>query len=237
MQPVPERKLYKQTAAKSVLVPQQPRLHKQTKATSVPVPKTPRLVRTTSAVSAPVPKIPKPKPAAVAAPNVPSAGWRSRPIQAAPAAGPVITVSAPGGRGSSSSAGGAAGGAASGGARAAPDMSKVVEAVKQLAESAKKTKAAGSTKGITQARRTYTDKRKTTVAALRSLKSKRIREFNAKTKKLPKAERTKQRREYKQKVEAQFKEALMKFPTARGLKSVGVIRDLIRKLAAFKAAK
>ena len=69
------------------------------------------------------------------------------------------------------------------------------------------------------------------------MKSKRIREFAAKTKKLPKAERTKQRREYKKKVEAQFKEMQTKFPTARGLKSVGVLRELIRKIDAFKTAK
>ena len=56
-------------------------------------------------------------------------------------------------------------------------------------------------------------------------------------KKLPKADRDKQRREYKKRVEAQFKEAQQRFPTARGLKSVAGIRDLIRKIDAFKAAK
>ena len=108
--------------------------------------------------------------------------------------------------------------------------------MKAIAESSKK-KAGGGTKGITRARRTYTDKRKAKIAELRALKSKRIREFAAKTKKLPKAERTKQRREYKKKVEAQFKEAQTMFPTARGLKSVGVLRDLIRKIDAFKTVK
>ena len=110
--------------------------------------------------------------------------------------------------------------------------------MKAIAESVSKKKgASGATKGITQARRSYTDKRKTKIAELRALKSKRIREFAAKTKKLPKAERQKQRREFKKKVEAQFKEMQTKFPTARGLKSVGVIRELIRKINAFKAAK
>ena len=71
---------------------------------------------------------------------------------------------------------------------------------------------------------------------LRALKSKRIREFNTKTKKLPKGERSKQRREFKKKVNAQFREMQTRFPTARGLKSVGVIRELIRKLEQFKAA-
>ena len=109
--------------------------------------------------------------------------------------------------------------------------------MKQIAEGAKKKGAGSGTKGITQARRSYTDKRKAKIAELRALKSKRIREFSARTKKMPKAERTKQRREYKKKVEAQFKEMQTRFPTARGLKSVGVIRELIRKIDAFKAAK
>ena len=116
-------------------------------------------------------------------------------------------------------------------------MSKVVEAVKGLAESVKGKKGKGTGKGITQARRTYTARRKAKVAELRALKSKRIREFNAKTKKMPAAERKKQRAEYKKKVEAQFKEMQTRFPTGRGLQSVGVIRELIRKLEAFKAAK
>jgi hypothetical protein len=49
--------------------------------------------------------------------------------------------------------------------------------------------------------------------------------------------RNKARREFKKKVNAQFKEMQSKFPTARGLKSVGVIRDLIRKIDAIKTAK
>ena len=162
--------------------------------------------------------------------------------KAAPAAGaPIITVSAPGGGGaSSSSSGGAAAG--SGPAAAAPDLGKVVEAVKKIAESAqaaKKKEPAGKagSRGITQARRRYTDKRKTTLAALRSLKSKRIRQFNTKTKKMPKAERDKARREFKKRVNAQFKEAQQRFPTARGLKTVAALRELIRKLDAFRPAK
>ena len=111
------------------------------------------------------------------------------------------------------------------------------EAIKQIGAAAKKKGAGSGTKGITQARRTYTDKRKAKIAELRALKSKRIREFAAKTKKLPKAERQKQRREYRTRVEAQFKEMQTRFPTARGLKSVGVIRELIRKISAFKSAK
>ena len=91
--------------------------------------------------------------------------------------------------------------------------------------------------GITAAKKQYTDKRKVKMAEMRSLKSKRIREFNTKTKKLSKGERDKQRRAYKKKVEAQFKEMQQQFPVARGLKSVAVLRELVRKLQAFKTAK
>ena len=113
----------------------------------------------------------------------------------------------------------------------------MLEAVKQLAATKGKGGTKGGTKGITQARRAYTDKRKTKIAELRALKSKRIREFAAKTKKLPKAERQKQRREFKKRVEAQFREMQTRFPTARGLKSVGALRELIRKIDAFKSVK
>ena len=105
-------------------------------------------------------------------------------------------------------------------------------AAQKAAEAAKAKKRKAS--GITKAKKRYTDKRKTTLAALRALKSKRIREFNTKTKKLPKAERNKQRREFRQKVNSQYKEVTTKFPTARGMKSVGVIRELIKKLEGIK---
>ena len=157
---------------------------------------------------------------------------------------PIVVQGGAGGGGASSSAGGSsASGGGSGAAARAPDLSKVVEAVKSIAAAAadKKKKAAGGggsgTKGITQARRSYTDKRKTKIAELRALKGKRIREFNAKTKKMPKAQRDKARREFKKKVNAQFKEAQQQFPTARGLKTVAGIRELIRKLEAFRPAK
>ena len=163
----------------------------------------------------------------------------ARPKQqaAAPAAAPIVVQGGAGGGGASSAGGSSAASGGGAPAAAAPDLSKVVEAIKQIAEGAKKKGAGSGTKGITQARRTYTDKRKAKIAELRALKSKRIREFAAKTKKLPKAERQKQRREYRKRVEAQFKEMQTRFPTARGLKSVGVIRELIRKISAFKSAK
>ena len=112
--------------------------------------------------------------------------------------------------------------------------------MKEIAGAAAKKKGAGGAggaKGITRARRTYTDKRKAKIAELRALKSKRIREFAAKTKKLPKEERNKQRRAFKKRVEAQFKEMQTRFPTARGLKSVSVIRELIRKIDSIRSAK
>ena len=172
-----------------------------------------------------------------AARPAPAAAPRQQP---AAAAAPIIVQGGAGGGGASSSAGGSS--AASGAgprAAAAPDLSKVVEAVRAIAGTAAAARKKGGTagrKGISQARRTYTDKRKTKIAVLRALKSKRIREFNTKTKKLPKGERSKQRREFKKKVNAQFREMQTRFPTARGLKSVGVIRELIRKLEQFKAA-
>ena len=157
-------------------------------------------------------------------------------------AAPIVVQGGAGGGGASSSAGGSSassggGGAAPAAVQQAPDLSKIVEAVKELAEKGKAGKKGGTTKGITQARRTYTDKRKTKIAEMRSLKSKRIREFNQRTKKLSKGDRTKQRKAYKKRVEAQFKEMQQRFPTARSLKSVGVIRELIRKIDALKMAK
>ena len=154
---------------------------------------------------------------------------------------PIVVQGGAGG-GGASAAGGAAGGSSASGAgpaRQGADLGKIVEAVKAAASAGKKAPAKGGTtsKGITRARRTYTDKRKTKLAELRSLKSKRIREFNAKTKKMNKADRNKARREFKKKVESQFKEMQSRFPTARGLKSVGVIRELIRKIDAIKTAR
>ena len=65
---------------------------------------------------------------------------------------------------------------------------------------------------------------------LRALKSKRLREHATKTKKLPKSERDKQRKAYKQKVNAQFKEVTKRFPTARGLRDLQTVRNLIDKI-------
>ncbi|MBN93255.1 MAG: hypothetical protein CL928_04175 [Deltaproteobacteria bacterium] len=170
---------------------------------------------------------------------------KARPAAAQGGAPPIVVQGGQGGGGasaggSSSSGGAAAGGQGGGGGR---DLSRTVEALAKAVKGARKSgaapakKKAEGTKGITQARRSYTDKRKSKIAELRALKSKRIREFNARTKKMPKAERDKARREFKKKVNAQFKEAQQRFPTARGLKTVAAIRELIRKLDAFRPAK
>ena len=214
----------------------QPTLAPQESAESEPVRPRPRLQERRAAAGGPeAPGAGPERPAQRAAPR-PRAP--RGPAPRGGGGGPIIVQGA-GGGGSSSSSGGAAGGAAaSGGGARAPDLSKVVEAVKAIAESAKgSSKKKTSEKGISAARRTYTDRRKTKIAELRALKSKRIREFATRTKKLPKAERDKQRREFKKKVEGQFKEMQTRFPTARGLRSVGAIRELTRKLQALKTAK
>ena len=84
--------------------------------------------------------------------------------------------------------------------------------------------------GITAAKKRYTDKRKVKLGELRALKSKRIREHNTKTKKLPKAQRDKQRRAFKQQVNTQYKEVTKRFPTARGLKDLQTVKGLIDKI-------
>ena len=84
--------------------------------------------------------------------------------------------------------------------------------------------------GITAAKKRYTDKRKVKLGELRALKSKRLREHATKTKKLPKAERAKQRKAFKAKVASQFKEVTKRFPTARGLKDLQTVKGLIDKI-------
>merc|ERR1712098_523117 len=61
------------------------------------------------------------------------------------------------------------------------------QAVKKSLKTLRKIKKKQS--GITAAKKRYTDKRKVKLGELRALKSKRIREHTAKTKKLPKAQR------------------------------------------------
>ena len=84
--------------------------------------------------------------------------------------------------------------------------------------------------GITAAKKRYTDKRKVKLGELRALKSKRIREHATKTKKLPAAERAKQRKAFKKRVNDQYSEVTKRFPTARGLKDLSTVRGLIDKI-------
>ena len=69
------------------------------------------------------------------------------------------------------------------------------------------------------------------------MKAKRIREFATKTKKLPKKERTQARKEFKKKADAKYKEVVSKFPTARGLRDLRTVLDLIKKLEAVRMAQ
>ena len=91
--------------------------------------------------------------------------------------------------------------------------------------------------GITKAKKRYTDKRKVKLAELRSLKSKRIREFAAKTKGMPKAQRDKARKAFKAKANAQYNEVAKRFPTARGLRDAATVRELIAKREKTRMAK
>ena len=89
--------------------------------------------------------------------------------------------------------------------------------------------------GVTSARKRYTSKRKAKLAELRSAKAKKIREFNSKTKKMPKAARDKARRDFKAKVNQQYKQLTNRFPTARGIKDVGTLNKLYKQVEAMQA--
>ena len=131
-----------------------------------------------------------------------------------------------GGAAASSSASGASG-AAGGGQQAAGLIAALL---------LKKKKAKKRQSGITAAKKRYTDRRKVKLGEMRALKSKRIREHNAKTKKMPKAERDASRRDFKKKVDTQYKEVTKRFPAARGLKDVSTVRDLIARLERVRMA-
>lgn len=137
----------------------------------------------------------------------------------------VVVTGGGGAASSSSSSGAGASGAGSGGGRG-PGGAIILAAPKKKRRQS----------GITAAKKQYTDKRKVKMAEMRSLKSKRVREHNQKTKKLPAAERTKARKEFKAKVNAQYKEATRRFPPARGLKDLRTVRELIAKLGTVRMA-
>ena len=108
-------------------------------------------------------------------------------------------------------------------------------AAQKAAEAAKAKKRKAS--GITKAKKRYTDQRKIKLAGLRSLKAKRIREFAAKTKKLPKKQRAQARKEFKQKASAKYKEVVSKFPPARGMRDLHTVLALIKKLEGVRMAQ
>ena len=139
---------------------------------------------------------------------------------------PVTVTTQGGGPGASSSSAG-------GGQQRAPI---IVQAPKKKAAAKKKAKGTKKVQtGVTAARKKYTAKRKSKLAELRSSKAKRIREFNAKTKKLPPAERKKRRADFKKKVNAQYKNIVSKFPTARGMTSVQQLQRLIKQAESIRA--
>jgi hypothetical protein len=135
-----------------------------------------------------------------------------------------INVTGGGGAAAASSSSGAAGAGGGQGARQAPTI--IIA----------KGKGRKRQSGITAAKRRYTDKRKVKLGEMRALKSKRLREHKAKTKSLPKAERDKQRREFKRKVSDQYKEVSKRFPPARGLKDLKTVRDLISRIERVRMA-
>ena len=85
--------------------------------------------------------------------------------------------------------------------------------------------------------RGYTDQRKIKMAEMRSLKSKRIREFAARTKKMPKKNRGEARKAYAAKANARYHEMSTKFPPARGLKDLQSVLQLIAKLDTVRLAQ
>ena len=138
-----------------------------------------------------------------------------------------MNVSAPATASAPVSSGQASGQASSAGAGAA-----LREIAKAVASKAAKPKTRKS--GISSARKRYTDARKTKLAALRAHRDKLVREHKAKTKKMPKKERDAARREFRKKVDGQYKEQVKKFPPARGMKDVGAVLKLIKRVQAAR---
>ena len=103
----------------------------------------------------------------------------------------------------------------------------------ELAKVAKKKRRAS---GITKAKKRYTDQRKIKMAEMRSLKAKRVREFAARTKKMPATQRKQARKAFKDKVDGRYREMAGKFPPARGLKDLPSVLQLISKLETVRMA-
>jgi hypothetical protein len=139
----------------------------------------------------------------------------------------------PPGRPGAPGAAGGGGGGASGAAAAAAAAGAAGAAGARKLEKKKRRKASG----ITKAKKRYTDQRKIKMAEMRSLKSKRIREFAARTKKMPKKNRDEARKAYAAKANARYREMSTKFPPARGLKDLQSVLQLIAKLDTVRMAQ
>ena len=74
------------------------------------------------------------------------------------------------------------------------------------------------------------------MAELRKAKAAKIKQFNARTKKMRPADRKNARRDFKAKVAAQFKQITKRFPTARGIKETGALQALTKQLAAVRSS-
>ena len=168
-------------------------------------------------------RVPKPKPVQAPEPQKPYrriVADYGRP--AAPVGTQSVNVSAPATASAPVSSGQASGQASSAGAGAA--LREIAKAV------AGKAKPKARKSGISGARKRYTDARKTKLAALRAHRDKLVREHKSKTKKMPKKERDAARREFRKKVDGQYKEQVKKYPPARGMKDVGAVLKLIKRV-------
>ena len=139
----------------------------------------------------------------------------------------------PGMHGAPGAAGGGGGGAAGAAAAAAASGAAGAGAVRKPEKKKAKRKASG----ITKAKKRYTDQRKIKMAEMRSLKAKRLREFAARTKKMPKKQRDDARKEFKSKANARYREMVAKFPPARGLRDLQSVLGLISKLETVRMAR
>ena len=140
----------------------------------------------------------------------------------------------PGPPGAPGAAGGGGGGGASGAAAAAAGAGAGAAGAGGAKKPEKKRRKAS---GITKAKKRYTDQRKIKMAEMRSLKSKRIREFATRTKKMPKKNRDEARKAYAAKANARYHEMSTKFPPARGLKDLQSVLQLIAKLDTVRMAQ
>ena len=154
--------------------------------------------------------------------------------QAQQQGGPPIVTTVLGGGGAPASSS-ASGGAASGGGGGHRGPPIIIAPAKKKPAAKKKAGAKRKQTGVTQARKQYTAKRKQKMAQLRSAKARKIKEFNAKTKKMPKAQRDKARRAFKAKVNKQMASITSKFPTARGITDIAKLNQLIRQADSIRA--